>query len=441
MKSTLPLLSICLAAVFLSLSGCVKDRCAQQVTYLSYEPVYLTFEELRAAGKTEVARELNRPGKFYYKDGYIFINEVGKGIHVVDNRDVNNPTNIGFINLPGSHDLAAKGNILYSDSYTDLVAIDITDPKQTSIVGREVNVFPYGMWHDGLYADMEYGVAIDWVEREVTEEVACEDISRGINNWLPRNGLVMEDAASLGPQFSSNSQFNTAPTSGGGGEVSTGVGGSMARFTILNDYLYTVTGQALKVFDISDLAAPAERRDVEIGWGIETIFPYDNHLLIGSQTGMFIFSTDNPESPKLEGEFGHVQSCDPVVAEGDIAYVTLRGGNSCGGFTNQLDVLDISNVRNPKLEYTYLMDGPYGLGIRNNTLFICDGESGLKVYDASDPATIDQNRLAHFPEINAYDVIPLNNVLLLIGKDGFYQYDFSDLSNIKLLSTIPVITL
>lgn len=440
MKSTLPFLSICLAAVLLSLSGCVQDRCAQQVTYLSYEPIYLTFEELRAAGKTEAARELNRPGKLYYKDGYIFINEVSKGIHVIDNRDVNNPTNIGFINLPGSHDLAAKGNILYSDSYTDLVAIDITDPSQTSIVGREVNVFPYGMWHDGFYADMEYGVAIDWVEREVTEEVQCEEFSRGINNWLPSNGFIMEDAASLGRQFSSNSQFNSAPTSSGGG-ISTGIGGSMARFTILNDYLYTVTGQALKVFDISDLAAPAERRDVEIGWGIETIFPYNDHLLIGSQTGMFIYSIDNPESPELKGEFGHVQSCDPVVAEGDFAYVTLRGGNLCGSFTNQLDVLDISNLRNPKLLYTYLMDSPYGLGIRNNILFICDGESGLKVYDASDPATIGQNQLAHFPDINAFDVIPLDNVLLLIGKDGFYQYDYSDPTNVKLLSTIPVITL
>ncbi|MEL7532489.1 MAG: hypothetical protein AAFN10_14320 [Bacteroidota bacterium] len=443
MKSTLPFLSICLAALLLSLSGCVQDRCAQQITYISYQAVYLTFEELRAAGKTEAARELNRPGKFYYKDGFIFVNEVSKGIHVIDNRDVNNPTNIAFINLPGSHDLAAKGNILYSDSYTDLVAIDITDPSNTRIVGREVNVFPYGMWHDGLYADVERGVAIDWIEAEVTEEVPCESITKGLNNWLPRNGFVQEDAASLGPQFSSNTQFNSAPTSAGGsgGEASTGVGGSMARFTILEDYLYTVTGQALKVFDISTLTAPAERRDVEIGWGIETIFPYGDHLLIGSQTGMFIFSTDNPESPKLEGEFGHVQSCDPVVAENDIAYVTLRGGNFCGSFSNQLDVLDISNVRNPKLLYTYLMDGPYGLGIRNSILFICDGESGLKVYDASDISKIDQNQLAHFPDINAYDVIPLHNVLLLIGKDGFYQYDYSDVSNIKLLSTIPVIAL
>lgn len=435
MKSFLPLL--CFAAMLVSLSGCIQDRCAQQVTYISYEPVYMTFEELRAAGKTEAARELHQPGKFYYKDGYIFINEVGEGIHVIDNRNVNDPTNIAFINLPGSHDLAAKGNILYADSYTDLVAIDITDPTQTQIVGRENNVFPYGMWHDGLYADQQFGVAIDWVESEVTEEVSCEQYSQGLNNWLPRNGLVMEDAATLGPQLSSNSQFSN--NSAGGGEVSTGVGGSLARFTIMNEYLYTVTGTSLKVFDISQLAAPGERAEIEIGWGIETIFPYNDHLLIGSQTGMFIFSTDNPENPKLEGDFAHVQSCDPVVAENDIAYVTLRGGNPCGGFTNQLDVLDISNVRNPKLLYTYAMDGPYGLGIRNSTLFICDGESGLKVYDASDPAKIDQNQIAHFSDINALDVIPLFNVLLLIGKDGFYQYDYSDLTDIKLLSKIPVL--
>ena len=30
------------------------------------------------------------------------------------------------------------------------------------------------------------------------------------------------------------------------------------------------------------------------------------------------------------------------------------------------------------------MDGPYGLGLKNEKLFICDGDSGLKVYDKTD---------------------------------------------------------
>ncbi|MEO0472231.1 MAG: hypothetical protein AAF206_21575, partial [Bacteroidota bacterium] len=425
-----PLLLV-LASVFLS--SCIKDSCKQTLTYVAYDPVYLTFDELRALGNTEAPRELHQPGKMYFKDGYIFINEVGKGIHVIRNTDPANPENLAFINLPGSHDLAAKGNVLYADSYTDLVAIDITDPTNTSVIEREEDVFPYGSWHNGLYADAEFGVAIDWIETEVTEEVEC---SAGGFNILPRNGFLMDEAFAV-RNFSSNGNQNNQPTSGN--EVSTGVGGSLARFTIVNQYLYTVTGTALKVFDIATLENPEYRRDVEIGWGIETIFPYQNtYLMIGSQTGMFVYGLDNPEEPNQLSNFEHARRCDPVVAENDIAYVTLRGGGPCGGFESQLDVIDIKNINNPQLIRSYVMEGPYGLGIRNGVLFVCDGEAGLKVYDAADPEKIDQNQLAHFPDISAFDVIPLYNVLLLIGADGFYQYDYSDLTDIKLLSVIPV---
>ena len=48
------------------------------------------------------------------------------------------------------------------------------------------------------------------------------------------------------------------------------------------------------------------------------------------------------------------------------------------------------------------------------------------------------NIITTFPDIQAYDVIPLNGVLMLIGDDGLHQYDYTDLSDIKLLSTIAI---
>lgn len=84
------------------------------------------------------------------------------------------------------------------------------------------------------------------------------------------------------------------------------------------------------------------------------------------------------------------------------------------------------------------MTNPKGLGIADKTLFICDSQDGLKVYNAQDVMTIGENQLAHFSNIHAFDVIPYNNRLLMIGSDGLYQYDYSNLSNISLLSRIPV---
>jgi hypothetical protein len=84
------------------------------------------------------------------------------------------------------------------------------------------------------------------------------------------------------------------------------------------------------------------------------------------------------------------------------------------------------------------MTEPYGLGIENEVLFVCDGKAGLKIYHANDPYAIDENLIAHYKDIDAYDVIPLGEVLLVIGKDGLYQYDYSSLEDIQRLSYLPV---
>ncbi len=116
--------------------------------------------------------------------------------------------------------------------------------------------------------------------------------------------------------------------------------------------------------------------------------------------------------------------------------MTLRGGSSCGGFENQLDVIDISNINAPELIKTYTMHNHHGLGIDSTTLFICDGDEGLKIFDASDPLKVTDNQLNHFEDIDAFDVIPLGGHLLLIGEDGLHQYDYRDKTAIFLLSTL-----
>ena len=84
---------------------------------------------------------------------------------------------------------------------------------------------------------------------------------------------------------------------------------------------------------------------------------------------------------------------------------------------------------------SWLNQNPYGLGIRDNLLFICDGTAGLKVYDKTDPVEIEH--LSTFEEIFAKDVIPLNDVLLMIGDDVLYQYEYAE-NNIIHLSTLQL---
>jgi len=220
----------------------------------------------------------------------------------------------------------------------------------------------------------------------------------------------------------------------GGGSSGTGTGGSLARFAVVDDYLYAVNNESIAVFNVSTPSNPEYKNHTKIATGIETIFPKDSLLFIGSQFGMFIYDIADPENPEEIATYEHVFSCDPVVVQGDYAYVTLRSESDgmCWRDVNELQIVNISDLTNIYLQESYDMTNPKGLGIDGNTLFVCD--DGLKVYDVSDPGWI---TLEQEFEIEANDVIPLNGLLLVVGDDGFYQYSYLN-NTISLLSSILV---
>lgn len=425
------LLALLILSALLGLSilleGC-NDRCTESFSYTYFEPVYTPLATIRAGVKQESPRELQGLGKIYFKDGYLFVNQPGEGIHVIDNRDPENPVTKSFITIPGNYDLAIRNTTLYADSYIDLVALDISNLEQVKEIARMENIFiSYNSL--GFYASTEMGVVTDWVEKQVTTEESSCDYPVMFETWGGfrwGGGMFMANAASF------DSKAAIAPGN------TTGVGGSMARFTISNDYLYMLDGGNIHVTDISIASAPEKKSSQYVMWDIETIFPYDNKLFIGARSGMHIYDLATPENPEKISTYSHINSCDPVVVSGDYAYVTLRSGTQCQGFANQLEVLDISNLASPSLVKVYPMHNPHGLGVDDPVLFICDGDDGLKIYDATDKLKIDQNLIKHYKNIHAYDAIPLGGVLMLIGEDGIFQYDYSDLNNISLLSHIQV---
>ena len=147
--------------------------------------------------------------------------------------------------------------------------------------------------------------------------------------------------------------------------------------------------------------------------------------------GMYIYDITLPATPQFVSEFQHGTACDPVVVDDQYAYITLRAGNSCGALDSSLQIVDITDVYNPELKKSYSMDNPYGLGIKDNLLFICDGTSGFKVYNKTDIENLEL--LDHFKDINTFDVIPLEERLLMIGENELFQYEYSD-NGLDLLS-------
>jgi len=139
------LLSLLALVTTLLFSSCTKDSCTTTTTYFKYEPIYKTVDEIRQPIAIEAVRDLKKPGKIYMYHNYLLINEQFEGIHVIDNSNPASPNKVAFIKIEGNIDMAMKGNILYADSYIDLVTIDMTNVLSPVLVDRDEAVFPdYG---------------------------------------------------------------------------------------------------------------------------------------------------------------------------------------------------------------------------------------------------------------------------------------------------------
>ena len=407
------------------LTGCM-DNTVEKITYTANVPVYMPFNEFRSSFAKGDTCEITTPGKIYFKDGYLFVNEYGKGIHVIDNSDPANPEKIAFYKILGNVDMAIRGNILYADSYIDLLAIDISDLENPREVGRLENIFPEvvpegDVWYAYAMVDRSKGVIIDWKVKRVTEErKPGEGYSE---SWIFRGDFMMMSAGNKTSGLSSGS----------------GTGGSMARFMLNGDMLYLISHpRMLKSVDTDNTGTMSVVDSIQVPRNMETLYRVNEKLFVGTTTGMLIYDISNASEPQQISSYDHVTACDPVVVDGNYAYITLRSGTRCANSQNLLEVVDISSISNPYLVKSYPLFNPHGLGVDGNLLFICDGAAGLKIYDKSDPMAIITSQVAHYPDFDTFDVIPLNGILMLIGEEGLYQYDYSNPGNIRQISHITI---
>lgn len=198
-------------------------------------------------------------------------------------------------------------------------------------------------------------------------------------------------------------------------------GGSMARFSLSDDRLYIVSPDKLSYFDVSNPEKLDFRGDVNLTMNAETVFPYQQYLFMGTSTGMLIYDVSDVDNPVFVNQYEHVLSCDPVVVQNDIAYVTLRNGTECWG-VNELHVLDVSDLTDIKLLSAMNMSHPHGLGIDGSLLAVCEGHYGLSLLNAEDP-----NSVVYASSISGhyYDIIMYDQLAITVGENHLTQYRYS----------------
>lgn len=400
----------------------LDDREMVDVAY--FVPQYETTSQLAAKVTVESPKDYAEAGKIVTYQNYIFINKPNEGVHVVDNSNPAAPVNLHFINIPGSLDLSIIDDHLYSDMFSALVVFNISDVTQPDLIEDFTveDVFYYNPYRtidtaSGLeesYAYTQYesidesrGIVTGW-EVEIRQEPLEEQIMY----------LRLEDSAFA--------EATTTVQADGFNEVSTA--GSMTRFLPIGRYLYTINFNELVLFSIGDNYQPIRFARLDTGTQAETLFQLNDLLFVGSTTGMLMYDVASPGNPNYLNSIQHFRSCDPVVADENYAYVTLRGGTNCFTETNELQIIDIRNPEELSVVARQVMFNPHGLAIHEDYLLVCDGSAGLKVIDVSnreEPNVLSTDNIPF-----AYDIIVDFPSAIVVGEGVLYQYDLSNLPEI-----------
>jgi hypothetical protein len=132
-----------------------------------YKAIYMDRDAFEASVSIEKSNSIDKVGKIYVYQNYLFINEKNKGFHVYDNTDPSNPTAIKYIKTPGATDMAIKNDAIYINQARDLIAIKLSSGFQSLTVTKRVqNIFPEMLSPDGFSARTPEGkVLINWVPK------------------------------------------------------------------------------------------------------------------------------------------------------------------------------------------------------------------------------------------------------------------------------------
>ena len=160
--------------VSILIGGCCTTR-TDKYTVKIYTPVYKKLSDIRSGFNVQSPTDLKNPGKIYVFGKYLFINEKDAGVHIIDNSNPSAPVNVSFIAIPGNGDIAVKSNILYADSYVDLVAVDISDPHNPRLTKRVNEIFPNLLDLNNEYVDPNGGVLVEWKSKDSVISYSYKD--------------------------------------------------------------------------------------------------------------------------------------------------------------------------------------------------------------------------------------------------------------------------
>jgi len=318
-------------------------------------------------------------------DNLLLVSDVS-GLHIYDVSNLAAPTQRMRIRLHENMSSAVKDDIIYTNDEGQLKAIRLTGGSYTVVdsIGRK-----YPRFYEGPI-----------------------------------------DGYGGGGCSACTNSYDTSPVPASGGS-----GSSYATFAVIDNYLYRADRRgSLITYDITTPDKIKQVGSVDVGWGVESLYPTENFLFVGGVSGMYIFDRTQPEEPVQISKIEHTRSCDPVVVSGSTAFVTLRGSGMCGGASDELLCVTIKDPHNPEVMATKSLATPWGLATQGQQLYVSHGDSGYSLFDVTDPSS--PALTATWNDTPSRDFIWSGHTLFVMSPHNVFIYDVTDPSAPVLLSQV-----
>ncbi len=402
------------SALLLVASSCVKNKGEVSYTYNKAIAQYDDIDAIRNQSLIEAPRAVTNISKVFYGADVVLIGERNEGIHVINNTNRNSPSKSVFINLPYCNEFFVDGNTLYAESHYDIVKIDISNTSAPSLIKRAEYAIGEAIKNSEgkVLTGFKYEIVNESFKLNSPEELALREANTLYFDYS--NNLI--PSGNVPPSFTSTNAKNK---------------GTMNKMEVADNHLNVITGTQLYTYDVSGNDIVSTNKQF-VGNDLETIYHENGKLFIGSKSSMYIYNNSTPSNPYKLSQYAHEISCDPVLPNGNIAYLTLRSvqNEGCNGTVNLLKVIDISNVGNPTNLNDVIMRSPYGMTISNNHLFIGEGLNGITVMDINNPSN--PIEITNNTNIQTFDVIKhptASDVLLVISSNEIKQISFDASTN------------
>lgn len=403
-----------------------EEKIDSELRYEAYEPVYMTRAKLESSIKILQPQKIHSIGKVISHNNYIFVNDPGKGIHIINNHKPKAPKTVAFLQIPGNYDIAIQNNLLFADNATDLLAFSIKNINVPVLLSRSRDafeeVFPEGNPHF-YHLDPHLGIIVDWKLQHVVEKLDPD----GFPEFFTSNGNTIELTTTDFSKKHITRPFHPS-----------GLSNSLSRLRVSNNQVYTLLGKSIGVYQFTNPIAPIKLNTIATNKTAETLFLHKEMLFAVGKKETQLFSLEKPESPAFLSSTEHWTSSSSAVLHNKKVILTHHTSTDNKTESDQLSVLDLQNVYEPKVQFSFAMTNPLGLALYKQHLYICDGNAGLKIHKSDTSQKMTSRAEMQYPEIHAVDIIPLKNTLLLIFDDGIKQYAVEKNNTLKEISLISI---